>query len=555
MTHSGFVNAVQYDPSGHWLLSASIEGAIQLWDVVEGRAAHSWSPHNGPIHDLACFEDFVISTGHDGRVVCSHLGNGDIRWANQTDSGAHGLAVSQHGVMLGHHNGHVSRWSLKGRQANSFEGHVGAVTALCWLDEGRIASAGWDGSVRVWQPGEGDEGQVSKVWSVNAHQRWSTRLACAGDRLVSTSEDGDACAWSISDGKLLWRTNIGSPIWGLAVNMQKNLCVLGAAGQTLAIDLQTGKIRALPRVPAFSARAISIAPHGRELALGHDAGAIARLATQDFDRLQPLGTAHPGVLVGTCTPSGWVTGHSDGTVRAKNGSARVRANKFMTYCVCQIDEQRVASAGFDGEVIVWSLPHMAAVLRYSHNAHVFSLRPSADGQHLLVAGGDACALVNLASGRAEWTQQNIGAGVHMVSAMSPDATTWALAGEDGWLRWGPFVEANIQSFALPWPDCSAICWIPRTQCVAVGFNNGVVGWLALDTREFHIAHDEHQAWVRMLHASADGRCLLSVSQNGTLRVYDRLSGRLTLTTTEPVACAEFDAGGKPVWLTCEGGSR
>ena len=118
LAHESSVKCLIASHDNKWIVSASSDGTIIIWDTERGAIAHEWLAHHGPILGL--------SLSPDGRRLVSVGGVG------------HGALVV---------------WDISDpiRRAASLEGHTQTLTACAWSQDGTlIASACEDGTVRVW---------------------------------------------------------------------------------------------------------------------------------------------------------------------------------------------------------------------------------------------------------------------------------------------------------------------------------------------------------------------------------------------------------------------
>ena len=85
---------------------------------------------------------------------------------------------------------------LTGREIRSFKVSSGLIERVVFSPDGRrLATSGWDGTVRLMDVATGHEvlalrGHSDRVWGVNFSPR--------GDALVSASADGKVLLWNAS---------------------------------------------------------------------------------------------------------------------------------------------------------------------------------------------------------------------------------------------------------------------------------------------------------------------------------------------------------------------
>lgn len=68
--HHGAITNVAFHPSGNFLLSSSLDGALKIWDLREGQLFYTLHGHEGAIMS-SCFSpagDFFASAGSDEQV-------------------------------------------------------------------------------------------------------------------------------------------------------------------------------------------------------------------------------------------------------------------------------------------------------------------------------------------------------------------------------------------------------------------------------------------------------------------------------------------------------
>jgi cytochrome c len=142
-------------------------------------------------------------------------------------------------------------------------GHAGPVAALAVAPDGLLASAGWDGTLRVWAPGapvvlEGHQGPVSA-------------LAWVAGGLASAGQDGTIRVWDGSGGRIL--REFGLPQNALLALPDGSLAAGGADG-ALRLVAPDGAVRELT-AGSRPLVGLALAPDGRTLAAASLGGSVA----------------------------------------------------------------------------------------------------------------------------------------------------------------------------------------------------------------------------------------------------------------------------------------
>lgn len=552
--HLGFVLGVGFSPDSTRLYSCSIEGDIHVWDPTRRVRLEIWQGcHAGPILGLAVADTGeVVSAGLDGSIGIWSPGGELVQRLTGHRGGVHAVAVGASTIASASADGTLALWRRdNGELIRTFEGHEEAVTSVAFLGDDALVSGSRDRTVRLWEVAGSQPPSVFR-----GHRWWVTKVApVAGGRFVSTSEDCTLRLWERTADQAIW-TFEGSPgpIWGLAIEPGGAQAVVGYGGDTSAVDLITREAVPLPKVAPVSSRAIAFSADGALLALGSDHGDVDVLDRTDGDRSGKLaGNGYP-VLSGVVRPNLLATGRVSGAVRsitAADGVTDHAGHDFFTYCCRGLADGLFASGGFDQRVRLWRPGQVEEVGSADHGGLVFSLDWDSTGGRLLAAGWDQISLLSLPDLRVLWRLESAGVGPHLVTTFA-GGNRIAGVGEAPILKvWSDGEE--IASYDLPDARSCVIEGVPGQPLVVVGSAYGRVSLVNVETGASQPLHGEHEDWIRVLRVAGDGNRVLSISQNGSARLFDRVQNRIIERfERRPIAIGDFDADDRLHWLDCLG---
>lgn len=296
------------------LASAGFDHAVILWDPAGGRALRVLRWHAGAVNALAPLPGGgLASAGEDGRIALWPEGGAAADSPARVLEG-HGapvaaLAAAPDGTRASAGwDATVRLWGADGTARAVLEGHAGPVTGLAWLpgSGGRLAlaSAGYDGTLRLWElrGPAAPEGRVLAEFGLPQ----IALLALPDGRLASAGADG-AIRLVPPDGAEARRLDAGTrPVVALALSPDgRTLAAATLGGAVLLWSLPEGRLLRTLDGPGMPVWSLAFAPDGRTLWTGGQDRVVRRWEVASGAPLGPLTAgAAEAALPGEADPHG-----------------------------------------------------------------------------------------------------------------------------------------------------------------------------------------------------------------------------------------------------------
>jgi WD40 repeat protein len=372
--HTGGVNCVAFSRDGRRLASASQDHTVKLWDVRTGR-------------------DVLTLRGHAGQVCVAFSPDG-------------------HGLVAGTHDRTVRRWDATPAEGRpdpgclTLAGHGQSVNSVAFhpKNRGLLASAGGDGTIRLWDTGTGEQERT-----LSGHGDLVQGLAFGpdGQRLAAACQK-KVRVWDTATWQEVFPTPLTSRDAFRTVAFSPDGQVLAAGGPgdfrvALWDAFRGDRIRELSG-HNWAVWSVAFSPGGRRLAAASFAGTVRIWDVSSGQEVVSPALRHEAAATGVAfSPDGQrlVSGSLDGTVRMwDTGSWRpsllIRSDATVgVWCVAfSPGARRLAWGSTDATIKIAdvSTGEIFQTLR-GHSGWVQSIAFSPDGSHLASASADGTVKV------------------------------------------------------------------------------------------------------------------------------------------------------------------
>lgn len=284
--HGGPVRALA--TAGDLAVSGSFDQSAILWSLNEGAAVSVLRFHDGAVNAVAFLGDGRFATGgEDGRIAVWRRGADRPERVLEGHAGpVVGLAVAPDGASLA-----SASWDGTGRvtpiaggEARVLKGHAGNVNAIAFLPDARLASAGYDATLRIWSADDRPISVVTLPTALNA-------LAVAPDgEIVAAGADGTVRLLR-PDGTMRAEIATPGPVAALALSPDGTSIAAAGLREVTIVDRARGDVAMTLSGPGQPFWSLAFRSDGRELLTGGGDHRVRRWDMQTGKEIGPVAVA------------------------------------------------------------------------------------------------------------------------------------------------------------------------------------------------------------------------------------------------------------------------
>jgi WD40 repeat protein/serine/threonine protein kinase len=281
--HTQQVNTLAYRCDGRILASGADDGTLRLWDATTSQEARTLTGHGNDVNQVSYSPDggYLASASNDATIRLWDSATGEEMRVLPGVAAVNGLVFRRDRACLAsaHDDGTLKLWEVpSGHLLHTWKPSNQPASHVVFADA-YLVSATADGRIYVWDTGFGENASATPLRAWQGHAGLIHHLAVSpnGRRLASAGEDGTAKVWDLGTGQLIYDvTQHRAPVYAVAFSPDGQWLATASVDTTARLwDAATGT----PKGPVLKGHghmvmSVAFSPDSRRLASGGNDHAI-----------------------------------------------------------------------------------------------------------------------------------------------------------------------------------------------------------------------------------------------------------------------------------------
>src|SRR6266566_1544811 len=266
--HTNKVTGCAISPVGDFIVSASEDDTLKVWDANTGQEQRTLNGHTDGVTGcvISPSGDTIVSASDDSTLKVWDARSGEVQMTlrGHTD-GVRGCAISPAGdtIVSASYDETLKVWDARtGVERRTLHGHTDVVYGCAISPVGDfIVSASYDETLKVWDARTGVEQRTLRGHTGRVYR---CAISPIGDFIVSASQDQTLKVWDAHTGdERLTLLGHGGEVEGCAISPTGDSIVSASGDQTLKLwDARSGEERLTLRGHTGEVRGCAFSPTG-----------------------------------------------------------------------------------------------------------------------------------------------------------------------------------------------------------------------------------------------------------------------------------------------------
>lgn len=498
--HARAVLDVVITPDDRFVISASRDSTLRIWEIKSGLTIHTLVGHKDAVTSVA--------VSSNNRFIASASIDRTLRL-----------------------------WDLSsGKPLGIFKGHNAPINdVIITPDNEYLLSASEDHALRLW---EIKSRKPLWVNSEHADAVNSIAITSNGDLGISASEDCSIRLWSVKSGEIIWAIrNLEKPVTNLTVTPDDRYVVTASKDYTLKFfDLETGKYRFSLEGHSHWVQDVKVSPDGAfAISVSEDRTVkvwdlksrhCISTFTSHSDRVGSIAITHHQKLA--------VSGSWDRTLCvwdlgkvSSSPQDLIKHSKRIQSITTTSDGLKAITSSEDKSIRLWeiSLGHCIKTLT-GHDGAVNQIVLTEDQKQVVSTSEDRSIKVwDIESGKLISTLHGHTAPVSSVALTPNDQFIVSGSWDKTILVWERASGKTIQTFVghTDWITCLGVT--PNGKFIVSGSEDRTLRLWEMQTGKCLQVLQGHAHYITALAIAPDGHSVISASRDTTLRIWNIDSGK------------------------------